>query len=154
MEVEDTTPPHDKKTPKFIQEVTGTFLFYAHMINSTILTALSAIASDQAYTTEKSLLKTKANCGLCGQLMRPSSCTRQVSQKHEAGQGGNSSCQQTPSSPPTMVQFITWHKLSNTSCYQPLKPNLGHCTSTANSPPKCDTPGCNGPLTATNANAN
>ena len=54
MEPEDTTLPLNKKATKFIQKVTGTFLFYAHAIK-----ALSAIAADQAKLTTKMLLKTK-----------------------------------------------------------------------------------------------
>ena len=56
IEPKNTTPPLDKKTMKFIQEVKGTFLFYAHMINSTMLTALSATASQQAKPTQKRIL--------------------------------------------------------------------------------------------------
>ena len=58
MDPEDITLTLDKKTTKFIQEVTGTFLFYASTIDSTILTALSPIAAEQANPTEKMLLKT------------------------------------------------------------------------------------------------
>ena len=54
METEDTTPIFDNKIMKFIQGVTGTFLFYAHAVKSTMLTALSAIAGEQAKPTEKS----------------------------------------------------------------------------------------------------
>ena len=61
MKPEDTTPTLNKKTTKFIQEVTGAFLFYSHAINSIMLTALSAIAAKQANPTAKMLLKTKQN---------------------------------------------------------------------------------------------
>ena len=44
---------------KFIQEVTGTFLFYARAMDSTMLIALSAIASEQAAPTENTLKKIK-----------------------------------------------------------------------------------------------
>ena len=37
----------DKKTKKFIQEVTVTFLFYTCTIDCTMLTALSTIAAEQ-----------------------------------------------------------------------------------------------------------
>ena len=52
-------PNLNKKITKSIQEVTSTFLFYALIIDSTMLTALSAIAAEQTNPTEKMLLKTK-----------------------------------------------------------------------------------------------
>ena len=52
---EDNTTPLDKKKTKFIKEVTGTFLFYAQAVNSTMLTALNSIASQQAHPTEQTL---------------------------------------------------------------------------------------------------
>ena len=45
---EDTVPLPDKKQTKYTQEVAGTFLYYAQAVNSTMLTALSAIAMEQA----------------------------------------------------------------------------------------------------------
>ena len=53
VEPEDATPILSKKIMKFIQEVTSTFLFYAHTVDSTMLTALSAIAGEQAKPAEK-----------------------------------------------------------------------------------------------------
>ena len=44
---------------RFIQEVAGTFLFYARVIDSTMLTALSALASKQANPTEATMQKCK-----------------------------------------------------------------------------------------------
>jgi hypothetical protein len=55
----EDSPKLDKKGKKFIQEVTGTFLFYAPAIDSTMLTALSAIASEQAEPTVMMLTKVK-----------------------------------------------------------------------------------------------
>ena len=42
----------------FIQQVTSTFLYYARAFDSTMLVALSAIASDQAAPTENTMRKT------------------------------------------------------------------------------------------------
>jgi hypothetical protein len=56
---EDTSPKLSKEDKKFIQEVTGTFLFYARAIDSTMLTALSALASEQADPTEATMTKCK-----------------------------------------------------------------------------------------------
>ena len=55
---EDTSPkllPEDKL---FIQQVTGTFLYYARAVDSTMLMACSAIASQQAAPTEETMKKT------------------------------------------------------------------------------------------------
>lgn len=46
------------KTPKkFIQEVTGTFLFYARAVDTTILIALGSLATEQANPTTKTMEK-------------------------------------------------------------------------------------------------
>ena len=42
-----------------MQQVTGIFLFYARGVDSTMLTALSAIASEQATPTENTMKKCK-----------------------------------------------------------------------------------------------
>ena len=55
---DDTSPEVDEESKKFIQQVTGTFLFYARSVDPTMLVALSAIASDQAAPTERTLEKT------------------------------------------------------------------------------------------------
>jgi len=47
-----------------IQQVTGTFLYYARNVDSTILIALSAIASDQAAPTEHTMRKNTPVCRL------------------------------------------------------------------------------------------
>ena len=49
----DDSVPLDKLGKKFIQEVTGVFLFLARAVDSTMLTPLSALASEQAAPTEK-----------------------------------------------------------------------------------------------------
>ena len=46
-----------EKDTKFIQQVTGTFLYYARAVDATMLVALSAIAFDQAASTENSMEK-------------------------------------------------------------------------------------------------
>jgi len=55
----DTSQKLDKKDKKFIQEVTGVFLFYARAVDNTMLVALSAIASEQAEPTVNTMIKTK-----------------------------------------------------------------------------------------------
>jgi hypothetical protein len=51
------TPLLDKAKKKFIQEVTGLFLFLAQAIDGTMLTPLSALASKQATPTEATMEK-------------------------------------------------------------------------------------------------
>ncbi len=53
----DKTSLLDKKGKKFIQEVTGVFLFLARAVDSTMLTPLSTIASEQVAPTEKTMQK-------------------------------------------------------------------------------------------------
>jgi hypothetical protein len=51
----DDTPPLDKARKKFIQEVTGIFLYLAQAMDLTMLTPLSALASKQAAPTENTM---------------------------------------------------------------------------------------------------
>ncbi len=48
----DTSPPLDKKGKKYIQEVIGTFLYYARCVDSTMLPALGSLATQQANPTK------------------------------------------------------------------------------------------------------
>ena len=54
-----TARPLDKKGKRFIQQVCGKFLYYARAVDSTLLTPISAIASQQANPTEETLQRTK-----------------------------------------------------------------------------------------------
>ena len=55
---EDTSPKLNDEKKKFVQQVTGTFLYYARCVDPTMLMALSAIAADQSAPTEKTMQKT------------------------------------------------------------------------------------------------
>ena len=55
----DTSPELGKKEKRFIQQVTGTLLYYARAVDSTLLTALSAIASQQASPTKTTMEKVR-----------------------------------------------------------------------------------------------
>ena len=55
---EDTTPAVGEKVKTFIQQVTGTFQYYARAVDPTMLVALSALAAEQANPTERTLEKT------------------------------------------------------------------------------------------------
>ena len=49
----DTSPKLDEKGKKRIQQIVGSFLYYARAVNPTILMALSAIAAQQSAPTEQ-----------------------------------------------------------------------------------------------------
>ena len=51
----DTLSKLNKNKKRFIQEVTRTFLYYAHAIDSTMLTALSMLALEQADPMEATM---------------------------------------------------------------------------------------------------
>ena len=53
----DGTALINKDGKKFIQQVTGTFLYYARAVDSTTLVSLSALASKQASPTQKTIEK-------------------------------------------------------------------------------------------------
>ena len=55
----DKSPLLDKNGKKFVMQVTGKFLYYARAIDSTMLPALSAIASKQSAPTENTMKKVK-----------------------------------------------------------------------------------------------
>ena len=52
---EEPSPTLDKDEKKYIQQVAGSFLYYARAIDMTIPLALSNIASEQANLTEKTM---------------------------------------------------------------------------------------------------
>ena len=56
---EDESPAVSPKEKKFIQEVTGTFLYYAIAVDATMLPALGFIATQQASPTENTMKKVK-----------------------------------------------------------------------------------------------
>jgi hypothetical protein len=56
-EPEDTSPRLDREKTKFVQEVTGVFLFYARAVDSTMLVSLSALAAEHAAPTERTMQK-------------------------------------------------------------------------------------------------
>ena len=62
---EDETPILDDKKKRFIQQVTGKFLFYGRAVDSTMLTALSAIASQQSKPTEETMKIVKQFLDYC-----------------------------------------------------------------------------------------
>jgi hypothetical protein len=57
VEAEDESPPLNKDDKRFIQELTGTFLFYARAVNPTMLVALGSLAVVQANPMERTMRK-------------------------------------------------------------------------------------------------
>ena len=55
----DDSPSIDKDSKTFIQQVSGTFLYYARAVDPTMLVTLSALASAQANPTEETMEKCK-----------------------------------------------------------------------------------------------
>ncbi len=55
----DNSPAVGEKEKKFIQQVTGTLLYYARAVDPTLLTALSAIASQQSKPTQFTMDRAK-----------------------------------------------------------------------------------------------
>ena len=53
----DGTAFLDKDNKTFVQQVTGTLLYYARAVDSTMMVALSALASEQASPTRKTMEK-------------------------------------------------------------------------------------------------
>jgi hypothetical protein len=58
-ETADESPLLGEEDNKFIQEVTGTFLFYARAFDPTMLTALSSLAAEQCNPTKRTMEKCK-----------------------------------------------------------------------------------------------
>ena len=56
-EAESNEPVLGKEAKKYIQQVLGTFLYYARAVDLTMLAALSAIASEQASPTQSTMKK-------------------------------------------------------------------------------------------------
>ena len=54
---EEILPPAAEDEKEYIQRVLGSFLYYAHAIDLTILHALSAIASEQAKPTKQTMAR-------------------------------------------------------------------------------------------------
>jgi hypothetical protein len=52
---EDSTRLLSKAEKKIVQQVLGTFLYYGQVVDSTMLTALSSIASTQAKPTQETM---------------------------------------------------------------------------------------------------
>jgi hypothetical protein len=61
----DISPPLSNEDTKYIQAVTGTLLYYARAVDTTILTALSLIATEQAKPMQETMKKVKQLLDTC-----------------------------------------------------------------------------------------
>ncbi len=59
VETIDMSPPLSKEDKMYVQEVVGTFLYYARCVDSTMLTALGSIATQQTNPTKNIMIKVK-----------------------------------------------------------------------------------------------
>jgi hypothetical protein len=59
VETIDMSPPLSKEDKKYVQEVVTTFFYYARCTDSTMLTALGSIATQQANPTKNTMIKVK-----------------------------------------------------------------------------------------------
>jgi hypothetical protein len=64
-EQSDESPKLDKAGIKYVQQVAGTLLYYGRAVDTTILLALSSIASEQAAPTERTREKVKQLLDYC-----------------------------------------------------------------------------------------
>jgi hypothetical protein len=139
---EDTSRPLSPAEKKFIQEVIGIFLYYGRVVNSTMLTTLSAIAATQTGLTKDTMTQCKQFLDYAAThqdaiityrrsdmvlvmhsnasyLSEPKACSRAGGQKNPP----------TPPTLKTMAWSSTLPNSSRLSC--PLLPKLNwvHCIS-------------------------
>jgi hypothetical protein len=61
----DDSPLLDDKGRKYLQAVAGTFLYYGRAVDSTILVAINALATEQAKPTEQTLVRVRQFLDYC-----------------------------------------------------------------------------------------
>jgi hypothetical protein len=59
------SPPLNKEETKYVQAVAGTLLYYARAVDSTILPALSSVATEEAQPMQKMIEKEKQLLNYC-----------------------------------------------------------------------------------------
>jgi hypothetical protein len=103
----DSLPALPKEGEKFIQEVLGTFLYYARCVDSTMLATLGSLATQQANPTKAQSSPTmRATWFLQATAARHSS----LNQMHTAKQVVTFLCPTTPQNHPTTAQFLLLRK--------------------------------------------
>jgi hypothetical protein len=113
------SPPLNKEETKYVQAVAGTLLYYARAVDSTILPALSSLATKQAKPTQKTIEKIKQLLDYCvtqeeaiitysasKTILCIYSNTEYCNEKIAQSQaGGHFYCRTTINSPPATVPY-------------------------------------------------
>jgi hypothetical protein len=139
----NNTPTLDKAGKKFIQEVTGVFLFLARAVDGTMLTPLSTLASEQSAPTEATMKKclqflnymaSQDNAILtykasdmvlvihsdASYLSEPKACSRTSGYMFMAGKEEISI---------NNGAALNISQIIKQSCHPPQRPSLPHCSS-------------------------
>jgi hypothetical protein len=142
----DTSPPLDKKGKKYIQEVIGTYLYYARCVNSTVLLALGFLATQQANPMQNTkklvhqfLDYATTHPNATWYLLVTAIPSTFWKPMHAAGQVDISSCPTTMQFPATLEQSSQPCKSSKRSCHPQRKQKSQLSTSTAEKPSQLDT---------------
>jgi hypothetical protein len=83
--VDDESPLLSKEETKYVQAVTGTLLYYARAVDTTILTALSSIATKQAKLTKETMKKGRQLLDYCAtqeEAMRTYNASKMILEVH------------------------------------------------------------------------
>ena len=107
----DTSPPLSGEEAKCVEKVAGPLLYYARAVDSTILPALSAIATKQAKPREKTKATIKQLLDYCttqDKAVLAYKASKMILALHREGveQGDTSSYPTMMNSPSTSVQFL------------------------------------------------
>ncbi len=144
----DTSELLPKEDKKFIQELIGTFLYYAQFVSSTMLAALGSIATKQASPTKNTMKKVQqfldyasthpdaiVTHHVSDMVLTGHSNTSYLSEsKAHSRAGGHFSCPTTQPNHQTMAPSSQSHKLSRRSCPWQQRLRWGLSTSTAEKP--------------------
>jgi hypothetical protein len=130
------SPPTTKEQQKYIQQVIGVLLYYGRAVDSTLLVALSSLASAQAAPTEhtmeliKWLLDYAATNPDAILTYKSSDMILAVhSDASYLSEANHFFCSSDVSEQPTTEPSSTFPKYSRQSCPVRPKPNWEHCTS-------------------------
>ncbi len=134
---EDTSPLLTKEEAKYVQAVAGTLLYYAQAVDSTILPALSAIATEQAKPMEKTKATMKQLLDYCAMQEEPiiaNKASKMIlaihsnagycNKKNSRSQaGGHFPLSNKDEHPPNNGAILTIATIIKLSCHQQQKQN-------------------------------
>jgi hypothetical protein len=141
---EDTSRKLSPQEKKFIQEVIRVFLYYRRAVDSTMFTALSAIASAQAEPTEETMERCKLFLDYAAThqdaiityhasdmvLVVHSDASYLSEPKARSRAGRHFFLLSDVATHSIMARYSTWHNSSKQSRHLLQKPSSVHCTST------------------------